>query len=121
MAEKKTIPTNPLGNLAELTREVISNDDPTNTVNTEVSTNEEPDGWARFTDYARQYYNAKTKSRGATVWIDEDVKAALDTIKSTGACNIPVRHLVSAAVRTFIEEHKKEITKAIKKNKSSLL
>lgn len=79
------------------------------------------DGWSRFSDYAHQYNDVEGKSRGVTVWIDEEVKAALEKIKSTGACNVPVRHLVSAAVRTFIEEHKEEIQKAMAAHSSSLL
>lgn len=79
------------------------------------------DGWSRFTDYAHQYNDVEGKSRGVTVWIDEEVKTALEKIKSTGACNVPVRHLVSAAVRTFIEEHKAEIQKAMAAHSSSLL
>ena len=82
---------------------------------------EATDGWSRFTDYAHQYNSAEEKSRGATVWIDEDVKAALEKIKNTGACNVPVRHLVSAAVRTFIEEHKADIKSAMEAQSSSLL
>lgn len=115
MAEKKqkSVVTNPLASLSELTRQTVKESTPI--------VSKAKDGWPRFCDYANQYNSVESKSRGVTVWIDEEVKAALDKIKSSGACNVPVRHLVSAAVRTFIEEHKEDIVKAMQGHSSSLL
>lgn len=125
MAETKKKPAmaSPLAmNLAEMARQATSQT-PTPAPKQESTTivSEAADGWSRFTDYAHQYNDVEGKSRGATVWIDEDVKAALEKIKNTGACNVPVRHLVSAAVRTFIEEHKTDIKNAMEAQSSSLL
>lgn len=117
----KKIVTNQLNaSLADIARQTIKSDD----VQVKESVpiiSQATDGWSRFKDYATQYNEVEGKSRGATVWIDEEVKAALEKIKSTGACNVPVRHLVSAAVRTFIEEHKEKIQEAINAQTSSLL
>lgn len=126
MAEsrKKIVHTNPLlDNLADLTRQATLRQESTPAPKQESATivSEASDGWSRFTEYAHQYNDVEGKSRGATVWIDEDVKAALEKIKNTGACNVPVRHLVSAAVRTFIEEHKADIKSAMEAQSSSLL
>ena len=125
MAEtkKKTVVSNPLlGILADITRQTTKQTAaPAPKQESAPIVSSATDGWSRFSDYAHQYNDVEGKSRGATVWIDEDVKAALDKIKSTGACNVPVRHLVSAAVRTFIEEHKAEIQKAMEAQSSSLL
>ena len=125
MAEtkKKTVVSNPLlGNLADITRQTTQQAAaPASKQESAPIVSEATDGWSRFTDYAHQYNDVEGKSRGVTVWIDEDVKAALEKIKSTGACNVPVRHLVSAAVRTFIEEHKADIKSAMEAQSSSLL
>ena len=125
MAEtkKKTVVSNPLlGNLADITRQTPQQAAaPAPKQESAPIVSEATDGWSRFTDYAHQYNDVEGKSRGVTVWIDEDVKAALEKIKSTGACNVPVRHLVSAAVRTFIEEHKADIKSAMEAQSSSLL
>ena len=125
MAEtkKKTVVSNPLlGNLADITRQTTQQAAaPAQKQESAPIVSEATDGWSRFTDYAHQYNDVEGKSRGVTVWIDEDVKAALEKIKSTGACNVPVRHLVSAAVRTFIEEHKADIKSAMEAQSSSLL
>ena len=125
MAEtkKKTVMSNLLlGNLADITRQTTQQAAaPASKQESAPIVSEATDGWSRFTDYAHQYNDVEGKSRGATVWIDEDVKAALEKIKSTGACNVPVRHLVSAAVRTFIEEHKADIKSAMEAQSSSLL
>lgn len=124
MAEtkKKTVTSNPLGSLAALTRQATNQTAaPAPKQESAPIRSEATDGWSRFTDYAHQYNDVEGKSRGATVWIDEDVKAALEKIKNTGACNVPVRHLVSAAVRTFIEEYKTDIKSAMEAESSSLL
>ena len=125
MAEtkKKTVVSNPLlGNLADITRQTTKQTAaPAPKQESAPIVSEATDGWSRFTDYAHQYNDVEGKSRGVTVWIDEDVKAALEKIKSTGACNVPVRHLVSAAVRTFIEEHKTDIKSAMEAQSSFLL
>ena len=125
MAEtkKKTVVSTPLlGNLADITRQTTQQAAaPASKQESAPIVSEATDGWSRFTDYAHQYNDVEGKSRGVTVWIDEDVKAALEKIKSTGACNVPVRHLVSAAVRTFIEEHKADIKNAMEAQSSSLL
>lgn len=125
MAEtkKKTVVSNPLlGNLADITRQTTQQAAaPAPKQESAPIVSEATDGWSRFTDYAHQYNDVEGKSRGVTVWIDEDVKAALEKIKSTGACNVPVRHLVSAAIRTFIEEHKADIKSAMEAQSSSLL
>lgn len=125
MAETKKKPAmaSPLAmNLAEMARQATSQTSaPAPKQESTTIVSEAADGWSRFTDYAHQYNDVEGKSRGATVWIDEDVKAALEKIKNTGACNVPVRHLVSAAVRTFIEEHKTDIKNAMEAQSSSLL
>ena len=125
MAETKKKPAmaSPLAmNLAEMARQATSQTSaPAPKKESTTIVSEAADGWSRFTDYAHQYNDVEGKSRGATVWIDEDVKAALEKIKNTGACNVPVRHLVSAAVRTFIEEHKADIKNAMEAQSSSLL
>lgn len=117
----KKIVTNQLNaSLADIARQTIKSDDVQVKESVPIAS-QATDGWSRFKDYATQYNEVEGKSRGATVWIDEEVKAALEKIKSTGACNVPVRHLVSAAVRTFIEEHKEKIQEAINAQTSSLL
>ena len=123
MAEtkKKTVMSNPLlGNLADITRQTTQQAVAPKQESASI-VSKATDGWSRFTDYAHQSNDVEGKSRGVTVWIDEDVKAALEKIKSTGACNVPVRHLVSAAVRTFIEEHKTDIKSAMEAQSSFLL
>lgn len=116
----KTVNTNPLASLTDLTRNATqAKVAPAPKEKTNI-TSEAADGWGRFCDYAHQYNDVESKSRGVTVWIDEDIKQALDKIK-LAACNVPVRHLVSAAVRTFIEEHNKEIKEAIMQSGNGLL
>lgn len=126
MAEKKTkraVSNQLTTNLADLARQTVNQrvDIAITKQKSSPIVSQTTDGWSRFKDYAHQYNDVEEKSRGVTVWIDEEVKAALEKIKSTGACNIPVRHLVSAAVRTFIEEHKDEIQSAMKAQPTSLL
>lgn len=122
VSKKKTVVSNPLlGNLADITRQTTRQTTaPAPKQESAPIASNATDGWSRFCDYANQYNNVEGKSRGATVWIDEDVKAALEKIKAK-ACNLPLRHLVSAAVRTFIDQNKEDIQKAITQSKDSIL
>lgn len=121
--KQKTVNTNPLVSLSDIARSVAQSPQqpaaPEPASRASISS-DVTDGWSRFCDYANQYDEMGSKSHGVTVWIDEDVKAALEKIKAK-ACNLPLRHLVSAAVRTFIDQNKEDIQKAITQSKDSIL
>lgn len=70
-------------------------------------------GWDSFVKFAQEY-NDNVVDRGITVWIDGNLKNALDKIKNSGACDIPIRHLASAAIRVFIEQNREDIESALK-------
>lgn len=73
--------------------------------------------WQLFAEYADAYYRDTDKTRGVTVWIDDDVKDVLDKIKASGEVRVPIRHMVSAMCRIFIEQNKDDIIRAITKSK----
>lgn len=73
--------------------------------------------WQQFIEYAEEYYKDTDKTRGVTVWIDDDVKDVLDKIKASGEVRVPVRHMVSSMCRIFIEENKDDIIQALTKSK----
>ena len=62
--------------------------------------------WQDFLSYAQEY--KETKGPCIQVWLDADVNYTLDAIRQAGV-KIPVKHLLSAAVRVFLESHANEI------------
>lgn len=149
MAKKQTIPENPLADfgLADVVRGITSHDEAKVEEEVAEEKNEEKpaekpapkekqeaeekpaqkvsddEDWNKFLTYAQNYYKDEGKDRGVTVWIDDEVKDVLDKIKSSGEVKVPVRHMVSAMCRIFIEEHKGEVLRVIAKGrkKNSLL
>lgn len=70
-------------------------------------TNKQTDSqWKDFLAYAQEY--KETKAPSVQVWLDSDVNYTLDAIRQAGV-KIPVKHLLSAAVRVFLETNADEI------------
>ncbi len=64
------------------------------------------DQWKNFLEYAQEY--KETKGPCVQVWLDADVNYTLGAISKAGV-NLPVKHLLSAAVRVFLESNAGEI------------
>lgn len=71
----------------------------------------------KFFQLAQEYKDVKKDS--VQVWLDSDINYTLDAIRQSGV-KIPVKHLLSAAVRMFLEAHAKEI-KALLENKPKMI
>ena len=71
----------------------------------------------KFFQLAQEYKDAKKDS--VQVWLDADINYTLDAIRQSGV-KIPVKHLLSAAVRLFLEQHAEEI-KALLENKPKMI
>lgn len=114
MGAKKTCTGNPLlGNLAEMARDAANK---TKNVSLQKENKEtiekiNTEGWQAFCEYA-QKYSQKGKGCECCIWIDEEVKKALEKMRAA-AGNAPIKYLADAAIRTFIEEHRGDITLAI--------
>ena len=68
--------------------------------------------WKDFLEYAQEYKESDKES--IQVWLDADVKYTLDAIRQAGI-KIPVKHLLSAAVRVFIESNAGEVKALLEK------
>lgn len=64
-------------------------------------------GFEMFKEYARDFKENHATSSCSNVWIDDDVKDALEKIRTV--VHFPMKHLVSAAVLTFIDQNRDEI------------
>lgn len=72
-----------------------------------------PTGMKMLEDYVTAYREEKDGDRGVAVYIDSDIKKAIDKIKST-IINAPARHIINGVLRAYIEEHREEIIQSIK-------
>lgn len=90
---------------------------------TEADTTE----WGRFLSIAQEFRDnekarkasgkkAEGDEKGIQVLIDADVKYTLDELKSKGI-RIPTKHLLSAAVKVFLENNAKEVNKILGKRR----
>lgn len=77
-------------------------------VNKEEKSNVTEDEQLDFNGYLKKYTGIK--EQGVAVWISKDIKKELMNIRNNASENIPLRALVMAMVKTFIDEHKKEIS-----------
>lgn len=78
--------------------------------------------WQDFLAYAQQYNDATKngeKREEIQVWLDADVKYTLDAIRQAGV-KIPVKHLLSASVRVFLESNAADI-KALMEKKPKMI
>lgn len=93
-----------------------------NTTNSTDSTE-----WERFLSIAQELRDkekerkasgkkAEGDEKGIQVLIDADVKYTLDELKSKGI-RIPTKHLLSAAVKVFLESNSKEVNKILGKRR----
>ena len=83
--------------------------------------------WGRFLSVAQELRDkekerkasgkkAEGDEKGIQVLIDADVKYTLDELKSKGI-RIPTKHLLSAAVKVFLENNAKEVNKILGKRR----
>lgn len=83
--------------------------------------------WGRFLSIAQELRDkekerkssgkkAEGDEKGIQVLIDADVKYTLDELKSKGI-RIPTKHLLSAAVKVFLENNAKEVNKILGKRR----
>lgn len=83
--------------------------------------------WGRFLSIAQELRDnekarkasgkkAEGDEKGIQVLIDADVKYTLDELKSKGI-RIPTKHLLSAAVKVFLESNAKEVNKILGKRR----
>ena len=83
--------------------------------------------WGRFLSIAQELRDkekdrktsgkkAKGDEKGIQVLIDADVKYTLDELKSKGI-RIPTKHLLSAAVKVFLESNSTEVNKILGKRR----
>lgn len=70
--------------------------------------------WERFLAYAREYKDDENKEKGVQVWLDKDLKNKLDRLKASGI-ELPVKHLLSAALRVFLEDNEKQVNEQLSK------
>lgn len=66
--------------------------------------------WEAFVRHAKELRADENKDKGVQVWVTKEIKQQLDLIKTLGV-NVPIRHLVSAAIMTFFEANAKDIEK----------
>lgn len=77
--------------------------------------------WRRVERFSAMYRReAGQEGKGFSVWIDEGVKATLEKLKPA-LDGMPVRHIVSAIVRTWFEENRIVIESQIEQNDNSLI
>lgn len=83
--------------------------------------------WGRFLSIAQELRDkekerkasgkkAEGDEKGIQVLIDADVKYTLDELKSKGI-HIPTKHLLTAAVKVFLESNSKEVNKILGKRR----
>lgn len=91
------------------------------------STEADATEWGRFISIAQEFRDkekerkasgkkAEGDEKGIQVLIDADVKYTLDELKSKGI-RIPTKHLLSAAVKVFLENNAKEVNKILGKRR----
>lgn len=74
--------------------------------------------WKDFLEYAQEYKDSDNES--IQIWLDATVKNTLDEIRKAGV-KIPVKHLLSAAVRVFIESNAEEVRALMEKKPKTLI
>lgn len=108
MARKRS---NLIKDLGELTREESLNQSTDELLNDQIdnSVNKSPD-WKRFEELAKQY--ASNKKADCPMFVDAELKALFDMLKASGL-NIPVKHMINAVIKIFVEKNKDEIQKIL--------
>ena len=76
------------------------------------------DEWKNFLEYAREY--KETKGPCIQIWLDADINYTLEAIRQSGT-KIPVKHLLSAAVRVFLESNADEVRALMKKKPKMII
>ena len=56
----------------------------------------------------------ENKEKGVQVWLDKNLKNKLDRLKASGI-ELPVKHLLSAALRVFLEDNEKYVNEQLSK------
>lgn len=74
--------------------------------------------WEDFLKYAQEYKEAKRDS--IQVWLDADVNYTLDAIRQSGV-KIPVKHLLSAAVKVFLQSNADEVRALMEKKPKMII
>ena len=74
--------------------------------------------WEDFLKYAQEYKEAKRDS--IQVWLDADVNYTLDVIRQSGI-KIPVKHLLSAAVKVFLQNNADEVRALMEKKPKMII
>ena len=62
----------------------------------------------------KEYKDDENKGKGVQVWLDKELKNKLDRLKASGV-ELPVKHLLSAAVRVFLEDNEKQVNEQLMK------
>jgi hypothetical protein len=68
--------------------------------------------WQRFIELAEEQKNHRTTDKGVQIFLDTDIKKQLEKLKLSGL-NYPVRYLLNAAVRTFLEANENAVNEQI--------
>lgn len=86
----------------------------------DTKTDSKPSGnqWEDFLKYAQEYKEAKRDS--IQVWLDADVNYTLDAIRQSGL-KIPVKHLLSAAVKVFLQNNADEVRALMEKKPKMII
>ena len=56
----------------------------------------------------------ENKEKGVQVWLDKNLKNKLERLKASGI-ELPVKHLLSAALRVFLEDNEKYVNEQLSK------
>ena len=92
---------------------------PADSLSTQKATSTKPSHtggkqWDRFLAYAKEYKDDENKEKGVQVWLDRDLKNKLDRLKASGI-ELPVKHLLSAALMVFLEDNEKQVNEQLSK------
>lgn len=68
--------------------------------------------WTRFLEIAQEQKESAGRDKGVQIFIDTDVKKTLEKLKLSGL-KYPVRSLLNAAVKVFLEANKDKINEQL--------
>lgn len=70
--------------------------------------------WKRFLEIAEEQKNTRNGDKGVQIFLDSETKRTLEKLKLSGL-NYPVRYLLNAAVKTFLEANSEKVTEQLSK------
>lgn len=83
---------------------------------TKKGNTEKIDEWGHFLEYCNEQQKTRghEKSSQAQIWIDKDLKKKLEMMKALGL-EYPVRYMVNAMIKVFVEANSQEVSKYLPK------